>query len=107
MSRVKKYLYLIAFKLMATLPVMAVVCPICGQEGHDHDYCPQNPNVICPYCYVSMQGGCHQPDCPNNDLCPHCHVSGPHMPGCPNNDLYPHCALMGGDHRPDCPNANY
>jgi hypothetical protein len=31
----KKYLYLVAFKLMATLPGMAMTCPYCGHDGHN------------------------------------------------------------------------
>jgi hypothetical protein len=124
MAGMKKYLYLAAFKLMATLPVMAVICSYCGQEGHDEWDCPQNPNAMCPCCHVSgphmphcptmmcphchviMQGGNHRPDCMYYE-CPHCHIpmSGAHIPGCPHA-MCPHChvIMQGGNHMPDCPN---
>ncbi|MDR1254549.1 MAG: hypothetical protein LBJ78_00765 [Puniceicoccales bacterium] len=106
----KKYLCLIAFKLMATLPGLAVVCPHCGQEGHDEWDCPQNPYAMCPHCHVPMSMGNHMPGCPNDPhaMCPHCGmIEGNHMPDClndPDRDC-PYCHVpMSRGHGPNCPN---
>jgi hypothetical protein len=101
MSHIKKYLYLVAFTLMATLSGMAVVCPNCSMPGGYHR----------PHCRCFGPNTPDCPECPNCDMirgnhkphCPHCHVTGPHKPGCPYYEIEcPNCNMPGGNHRPHC-----